>query len=121
MLDQQGLALGATIVKQRVEEVITDDNTLEEKAVKVFKASLDESNVWFVDNDHDKFLIGITALTVLVDEETKWRIKKEVKFLQGLNAATSGLPVDLGQLMEGMELIGLQKLFEQAKGAPVAR
>jgi hypothetical protein len=120
-MDQASLTLGVSIVKQGVEKDIADDDTLDEKVIKVFKATFDESYTWFVTTDNDRFIIGNAVLMLISDEETKCRIEQEVKFLRGLNAASSGIPVDFGPLMDGWEPVGLQRLFEEAKGAPIQR
>ena len=121
-MNPQEMALGANIVLTNARESVTEEDTLDEKAVLVFKLALNESCTWFVNTDNDRFMVGIVALTALVeDEETKERIKQEVQFLQALNMSATGIPIDLGSMLGGMEPIGLQRLFEEAKGAPAER
>jgi hypothetical protein len=121
-MEQNALALGANIVLASAKEVVIDEDTLDEKAIKVFKLALNDSYTWFATTDNDRFMIGIVALTALVDEETKGRIKQEVDFLRAINVASTGIPIDFGAMLIGdMKPIGLQRLFEKAKVAPIER
>lgn len=110
------VALGASIVKGVVERDLAEGATIEDKARSCFEASWEESNAWFVHTDDERFMIGCGGLAMLCNDEERLRIRAELDTLRGLNAACSGIPVDLNVLAENMgEPIGLQKLFFEAK------
>jgi hypothetical protein len=114
------VALGVSIVKQAVERDagLPEGAPIEDRARACFEAVWEESNVWFASSDNERYIIGCGALAMLCSDEERDRIRAELDFARGLNAAGGGIPVDIGTLMErfGEEgPIGLQKLFFDAK------
>ena len=70
---------------------------------------------WLVTNQEEQFQAAIGAVLLTATEDEKERINGELKTLRALNAAASGVPVDMTQAFESMESyepIGLTKLWK---------
>jgi hypothetical protein len=58
------------------------------------------SNHWLVTWEDQRFRAAVGAVMLLCTPEEKNTLEKEMKLLQGLSVATSGIPVDLTSLIE---------------------
>ncbi|MHC4424332.1 MAG: hypothetical protein ACYSWR_06665 [Planctomycetota bacterium] len=106
------IAISASIIKSKLE----GKTDLEDILNSAMDAALTESCTWLIGDEDLKFNAAIAAIYLVVDEDTQERVKKEITFLRSLNAASSGVPVNFGALLEDDEIkvIGLQKYWKAA-------
>lgn len=97
-------------------ELKLDKNApIKDRLKQAMKLSL---NHWLVTNEDEQFRCAIGAVLLTASEEEKVQISREMAFLRSLSAATSGVPVDWGTLLEGeteQKIIGLLPLWKEAK------
>lgn len=75
-------------------------------------------NHWLVTDEDGQFQAAVGAVLLTANEEETERIKAELAILKGLNAAFSGVPVNMRALLAGqekVELIGLSKIWAETK------
>jgi len=90
-----------------------------EKRLK--KAMQYTCNHWLVTQEEDQFQAAVRAVMLECSNEEKQWIEKELKILNGIAAAISGVPVDMVKLMNGIkeeDFIGLKKLWDETKPVP---
>ena len=108
------LAIVATEAKQAAQK----ETTLEGRLRAAMNAVKDH---WMVTDDDVRFQGAVAGAHMLSDDSDKKRIEFELRFLRTMSAASSGVPVNLGALLEeageDYEPIGLTKLWHEAKKA----
>lgn len=72
---------------------------------------------WILTNEEDQFKAAIAAVMLLCPDDDKIRIETEIKQLNMLSAAMSGVPVDFGQMDEIKDPIGLLGMWKDVCGA----
>lgn len=93
--------------------------TVEELAPVAMRLCRDETHAFLSRSDEETFKIGVGALLLFFkdDHEVRRRIEHEVRMLSALSAATNGLPIDWGSLVndDTPKLIGLIGMYRDSK------
>jgi hypothetical protein len=112
MPNEANIRVGIMTIAAHAKESVTKEMDIEEKARVCFEMTFNNNYNWFTADKDDRFQMGIGALATVSTDEEMERIKQDVSFLKAVNAASSGVPVDMGAVMEGMSNpIGLQRIF----------
>lgn len=69
-------------------------------------------------SDDEKFQVSVAAVVMTVEDEEKKRLEWEVKCIRAMSTCFSGIPVDMGAVMEegtsqGWKSIGLIGLWRE--------
>jgi len=91
---------------------------LEERLKIAMRAALGH---WCVLDEESQFKMAIGAVMAEATEEEQERIKIDLKFLNAMSSAASGVPVDFARLAEELgegsasKAVGLRKLWDEVK------
>ena len=90
---------------------------LEERLKVAMRAAL---NHWLITDEESQFKMAVGAVMVEATEEEKERIEIDLKFLNTIAAAASGVPIDTTRVAEDLErnknkAVGLRKLWDEIK------
>jgi hypothetical protein len=106
------------IVMTEARAAAENEETFEGKLRAAMKSA---AHHWMVLDEPTQQQGALAAVLDLVGPESDEgrRIQHEMKIHRALQAASSGIPVDFGAMLEGdaPEPIGLAKLWTEAKGA----
>lgn len=91
--------LGATVLKGYFEG--DEYETVRGLAEAVFQKAQDPGVFWFTTDDDVAFRSAIGAVYLLVKEEDRPSVERELSILKALGSAMAGGPVDLGVLEDG--------------------
>jgi hypothetical protein len=106
-----------TISAQAIKSRLEGKTELEGIVKTAMDAALTEECTWLIGDLNMKFRSAVVAICMVVDEDTKERIVKEMRSLNTLGAMLSGVPVNLGALPEQNEvdeMVGLVKHWQEA-------
>ena len=112
------LMIPITALKSKLERDYPDfaEKAIEERAKLAMKHAHDEGVCFMTPSDDQKFRAACGALLLMSSEEEQGRITVELRMLQGLSAATQGLPIDFGALIpDGFSAIGLMGIYNESK------
>lgn len=92
-----------------------EDTPIEEVAKRVFRMTRDDSYTWFTTSDDMQFRIGCGVLLMhYKDTPTFTLLQNTLSALKALSAMMSGVPVDLGAVMdEEMETLSLLPWYKE--------
>lgn len=110
--------MGATFVSNKLKDF--EDLDKKELARKSFELACDENYTWFITDQDALFKIGCGALLLVLSEEDKCLLKHEIESLNALSAAMSGVPVDMGAVLESTkpeDFIGVLGIFKEIYAA----
>lgn len=114
---ENAIVISASFIKRRLEEGSFE--TAEEIIKAAMVAARDGGNTWLLGSDDDKIKAAVVAAHPFLKEEDQIRLKQELDFFMALGAATSGVPVDFGAVLDGVaediKPIGLRKIWEETK------
>lgn len=88
---------------------------VEEQIKTAYKAAM---NHWLITNEGEQQRCALAAVMIDADFETQESIKKELKFFEAINAASSGIPVDFGAMLDNLgesKTFGIARLWDEAK------
>jgi hypothetical protein len=112
------VTLTATLLKRAVEGLSG------QKAEIILQAAMaaahDNNYTFMLVKEEDKLKAAIGAAFLVMNEEDKERVCKELAVLKAINAATQGVPVNFAALCEpeeGYQSIDINKLWEESKKA----
>ena len=111
MSEQETMAM---LVFAEVKHHIKEEDSLEDRCKAAFKAA---KGHWMVTDEEIQFAGAIAAVYDKCDDDEKARVKAAIDFMKALKAATSGVPVDMAQVLkqhEGVKPIALNKLWREA-------
>ncbi len=118
-MSDAGIMISAQIIARDIRGARRGKAGPESVARIAFASCLKEASSWMLRNDDQKFRAGCGGMLLYYrdDDEVRERIEYELRMLQSLSAATSGVPVDFATVLrEDLEPIGLLKIFREAKG-----
>ena len=107
------IALVATEARAALDQ--SNAQSVKDRLLVAMKAS---QSHWMVTDENLQLLGAVAAVMAICGEDDKARLTQELRVLQGLSAAASGIPIDLTALLEGMnpeKVIGIQALWHEAK------
>ena len=82
------------------EDLPGEDTPVEEVAKRAFRMARDDSYTWFTTSDDVQFRIGCGVLLMhYKDSEVRVQIENTLRALKALSAMMSGVPVDLGAVL----------------------
>lgn len=111
MSDELNIAFA--IINTEAKEDIKKAETIEDKFKAAFKVA---KNNWMFTSKETQYKAGIGAVMTNIEKhgEDYQRIEAEMKMLTTLAAAISGVSVNFPAIEEGFEVIGIQKIWEEA-------
>lgn len=123
MSTQADLLIGVTTVAQNAKPRFTPEMSLKDRLKICYRESFKEGNAWFVRHDDDdlRMRIGIGALMSIVEKYSDEynTIETSIDALKSLSAALSGVPVDLGRMLENLgsadEILPLLPIYQEIK------
>lgn len=112
---EASITISANVIKQDLE----GKTDLEDIITTAMDSALKERCTWMIGDEGGKFKAAVCAIYLVVDDDKKEIIKREMDMLKSLSAAMSGVPVNFGALFdrdEGEidEMIGLMKHWRKA-------
>jgi hypothetical protein len=108
------IILGANLVGKKLQEFKNLDK--KELARKAFELACSEDNSWFTTSEDVLFRIGCGGLLLVFEEDDKANLEQELNSLKAISAATSGIPVDIGAALDGMnpdDMLGVLGIFKE--------
>ncbi len=97
---------------------VDPNQSLEERLKVAMRGAL---NHWLVIDEEGQFKMAVGAVMVEASDEERERISIDLKFLGAMSAASTGIPVDFGRLIEELgedsadKAVGLRKLWDEVK------
>jgi len=123
-MNQAVLMINVSELKRTVEYRLTELGSkppLPELARICFtEAQNDRVFMWSPQTEDERFRLACGALLLLIEGEDRDRVARELRALQAISAAMSGIPVDFESVFAGMDKgeaeapIGLLKIFRDA-------
>lgn len=111
---ESAVMLTANIVRQ----YLPTDGELEDVIKAAFDCVHDDDKAWMLADEDAKLLAGTGAVLIYYkdNDDMRERIEAELTVLRALSAATTGIPVDFGRLLNNeLEPVGLLNAFRKAK------
>jgi hypothetical protein len=94
---------------------VKEGNSLEDNLRSAFKAA---QNHWTVMDEDTQMMGAVLAVHQASSPEDQKRLKAEIDFFKALNAATSGIPVDMPSVLDrtkDVEPVGINKIWREVK------
>ena len=105
---------------QMIRPKIADIDGTEAKLREAMRIAEDECFMSHLEDSFFKAAVGAVLLEIGIEHPDAHNIAAEMKMLQGLTAASAGVPVDFCALIDempsGSEPLGLTKLWRERKG-----
>ena len=108
------ILIGIAELRTRVDT----NQPLEERLKVAMRGALKH---WLVFDEEGQFKMAVGAVLAEATEEEVERINVDIKFLNAMSSAASGVPVDFGRLIEELgedsaaKAVGLGKLWDEVK------
>lgn len=125
MRSHEEIFITLAITSMQAVGVVKPEQTLEERlraCMAYVRDKKNHANLFYMAPEVTNelmFRTGLAAIMVSANEEDKEEIKRSIKPLQMLNAATSGVPVDWSAVLEDdRPVLPLMKIFHEAGEQP---
>ena len=94
---------------------VKEGDSLEDNLRAAFKAA---QNHWTVSDEDTQMMGAVLAVHQSSSPDDQARLKAEIDVIKALNAASSGIPVDMVSVLDGtkdIDPVGLNKIWREVK------